>query len=96
ILGERAGAVVVPEQSVVLRPAGEVVYVIKDGVAHQQIVKTGVRQSGLVEIIEGLQDGEIVAVDGAAFLTDQAKVTVQEAQPEVRSPQAAPARQTKN
>src|SRR3546814_15619970 len=39
ILSERS-AVVVPEQSVVLRPAGEVVYVIKDGVAHQRIVKT--------------------------------------------------------
>ena len=79
ILGERPGAVVVPEQSVVLRPAGEVVYVIKDGVAIQHKVKTGVRQSGMVEIVNGLQAGELVAVDGAAFLTDQAKVTVQQA-----------------
>lgn len=79
ILGERANAVVVPEQSIVLRPAGEVVYIIKDGVAHQRKVKTGVRQSGIVEIVDGLQGGELVAVDGAAFLTDQAKVTVQEA-----------------
>lgn len=79
ILGERAGAVVVPEQSIVLRPAGEVVYIIQDAVAHQRKVKTGVRQSGMVEIVEGLQGGERVAVDGAAFLTDQAKVTVQEA-----------------
>lgn len=78
ILGEREGAVVVPEQSVVLRPAGEVVYVIKDGIAHQRKVKTGVRQSGMVEIIDGLEAGEQVAVDGAAFLTDQAKVTVQQ------------------
>lgn len=75
ILSERSGAVVVPEQSIVLRPAGEVVYVIKDGAAHQRIVKTGVRQEGMVEITEGLEAGEIVAVDGAAFLTDQAKVT---------------------
>jgi RND family efflux transporter MFP subunit len=79
ILGEREGAVVVPEQSVVLRPAGEVVYVIKDGVAYQRKVKSGVRQSGMVEIVEGLQAGEQVAVDGSAFLTDQAKVTVQPA-----------------
>ena len=33
ILGEHAQAVVVPEASVVLRPAGEVVYVIKDKTA---------------------------------------------------------------
>ncbi|HZV62562.1 MAG TPA: efflux RND transporter periplasmic adaptor subunit [Methylophilaceae bacterium] len=81
ILGERPEAVVVPEQSIVLRPAGEVVYVIKEGVAHQRKIKTGVRQAGMVEIVEGLQGGELVAVDGAAFLTDQAKVTVQEAPP---------------
>jgi membrane fusion protein, multidrug efflux system len=78
ILGEREGAVVVPEQSVVLRPAGEVVYVIKEGIANQRKVKTGLRQSGMVEIIDGLEAGEQVAVDGAAFLTDEAKVTVQQ------------------
>lgn len=94
ILGERAAAVVVPEQSVVLRPAGEVVYVIRDGVAEQRIVKTGLRQSGKVEIVEGLKAGELVAVDGAAFLTDQAKVTVQEApSAEPQGQQGAPATQ---
>jgi len=94
ILGERAAAVVVPEQSVVLRPAGEVVYVIRDGVAEQRIVKTGLRQSGKVEIVEGLKAGELVAVDGAALLTDQAKVTVQEApSAEPQGQQGAPATQ---
>ncbi|HEU4708245.1 MAG TPA: efflux RND transporter periplasmic adaptor subunit [Methylophilaceae bacterium] len=78
ILGERPGAIVVPEQSVVLRPAGEVVYVIQNNVAHQRKVKTGLRQSGQVEILDGLAAGEQVAVDGAAFLTDQAKVSVQQ------------------
>jgi membrane fusion protein (multidrug efflux system) len=76
ILGERDSAIVVPEQSVVLRPAGEVVYVVKDNVASQRKVKTGLRQEGMVEILEGLAAGEQVAVDGAAFLTDQAKVNV--------------------
>jgi len=84
IMGEHENAVVVPEQSVVLRPAGEVVYVIKDNIAHQRIIKAGLRQAGKVEIIEGLSAGEIVAVDGAAFLTDKANVNLQQAQ------QAAP------
>jgi RND family efflux transporter MFP subunit len=78
ILGEHAEAVVVPEASVVLRPAGEVVYVIKDKSAFQRIVKTGLRQEGLVEITEGLSAGETVAVDGAAYLTDNAPVNVQQ------------------
>ncbi|MCB5190240.1 efflux RND transporter periplasmic adaptor subunit [Methylobacillus arboreus] len=77
ILGEHASALVVPEQSVVLRPAGEVVYVIEDEVAHQRIVKTGMYQDGRIQILEGLKAGETVAVDGAAFLTDQIRVQVQ-------------------
>ena len=77
ILGEHANAVFIPEQCVVLRPAGEVVYVVKDGLALQRIVKTGMRQDGKIEIIEGLSAGEAVAKDGAAFLTDKAKVKVE-------------------
>ena len=77
ILGEHANAVLIPEQCVVLRPAGEVVYVVKDGLALQRIVKTGMRQNGKIEIIEGLSAGEAVAKDGAAFLTDKAKVKVE-------------------
>jgi len=76
ILAEHAEAVVVPEQSVVLRPAGNVVYLIKNDIAEQRIVKTGLRQSGQIEILEGLNAGEQVAVDGAAFLTDKAKVSI--------------------
>src|SRR5690606_21389638 len=79
VIGE-VDAVVVPEQSVVLRPAGEVVYVIQEGTrAEQRIVKTGLRQDGKIEIIDGVESGEVVAVDGAAFLTDQAEVTIQNA-----------------
>ncbi len=76
ILGERNDAIMVPEQSVVLRPVGEVVYVIVDNQAQQRIVKTGLLQDGKIEIREGLQAGETVAVDGAALLTDKAKVSV--------------------
>ncbi|NOT68596.1 MAG: efflux RND transporter periplasmic adaptor subunit [Methylophilaceae bacterium] len=77
VLGQHAGAVVVPEASVVLRPAGEVVYIIKDKIARQRVVKSGLRQEGVVEITEGLNTGEIIAVDGAAFLSDKAAITIQ-------------------
>jgi membrane fusion protein, multidrug efflux system len=76
ILGEQPTAMMVPEQSVVLRPAGEVVYVVRDGKAHQAIVKTGLRQSGLIEVLSGLKENELVVVDGAGFLTDNAPVKI--------------------
>lgn len=76
ILGDRASAFVVPEQSIVLRPAGEVVYEILNNQAIQRVVKTGLQQNGGVEILEGLNGNETIAVDGAAFLTDKASVNI--------------------
>jgi RND family efflux transporter MFP subunit len=70
------GALMVPEQSVVLRPAGKVVYAIEDGVARQRVVETGRRQEGMQQVVKGLTAGETVAADGAGFLTDGAPVSV--------------------
>ncbi|HQN64987.1 MAG TPA: efflux RND transporter periplasmic adaptor subunit [Methylophilus sp.] len=76
VLSKKEGVITVPEQSVVLRPAGEVVYVIQNNVAEQKIVKTGAEKNGLIEILSGLQDGQKIAVDGAAYLTDKAQVKI--------------------
>lgn len=78
VVEEHAEAVTVPEVSVVLRPAGKVVYVIENDQAVQHVVTTGVTQNGQVEILQGLRAGETVAVDGAGFLTDKAAVSVKE------------------
>lgn len=70
----KQNVVVVPEQSVVLRPAGKVVYLFQDGRVAQQVVQTGINKDGLVEIMQGLQGGETLALDGAGFLTNGAAV----------------------
>ena len=67
---------VVPEQAIVLRPAGAVVYSISDNVAHAHPVKTGIQRDGMVEILEGVEPGWTVAVDGATLLSEDAKVSV--------------------
>ncbi len=85
ILAVREKALTVPEQSVVLRPAGKVVYVLAEQeervVALQRLVETGVRQDGYYEIVKGLKPGERVAVDGAGFLTNNAVVTLPKPKP---------------
>lgn len=78
ITGQKDNAIVVPEQSVVLRPAGKVVYLIVDGKAKQRVVEVGSKQGGLIEIVSGLEGGETVALDGAGFLSDGAAVNVRE------------------
>ena len=76
----RTQAHMVPEISLVRRPAGDVVYVIREGKAHARSVRTGERDDGLVEIVEGLSAGDTVATDGAAFLIDGVVVQVVEMQ----------------
>jgi len=76
VLGEHPNAVVVSAKSVVLRPAGKVVYVANAGKAEQRMVKTGIEQNGMVEILSGIGANESVIVDGAGFLTDQAPLVI--------------------
>ena len=74
----RKHAILAPNISVVRRPAGETVYVINGDKAEARSVKTGYQENGLTEIVTGLEGGETIATDGAAFLTDGASVTVVE------------------
>ena len=76
VVGIHRGALLVPEQAVVLRPAGAVVYVPETDVANERKVQTGLTRSGEIEILAGLKDGETVAVDGAGLLSHGAKVRV--------------------
>ncbi|MBI5816388.1 MAG: efflux RND transporter periplasmic adaptor subunit [Nitrospinae bacterium] len=85
-------AVVVPEECVVRRPAGDVVYVISNGTAVQRVVATGQRNGGKLQITSGLAAGETVAQDGAGYLSDKAPVNPQGAKNAAPSA-AAPALQ---
>lgn len=82
VLSAQAQALTVPEQSVVLRPAGKVVYVVADAegkkLARQQVVTTGAKRGGKMEILSGLAGGETVALDGAGFLTDGTAVAIKQ------------------
>jgi membrane fusion protein (multidrug efflux system) len=84
VIDVKENALMVPEQSVVLRPAGKVVYVLNEGRVAQRQVETGLKQDGWQEIVKGLAAGETIAADGAGFLSDGAAVTLPEA------PKAAP------
>ena len=90
IISARAEALTVPEQSVVLRPAGKVVYVITelDGQkkAQQKVVKAGAKRGGRVEILDGLTGGETIALDGAGFLTNGAAVAIKESASGAKAP----------
>ncbi|MDH5255759.1 MAG: efflux RND transporter periplasmic adaptor subunit [Gammaproteobacteria bacterium] len=76
VLETRPAALMVPQIAVVRRPAGDVLYVIYGDTVREQPVRRGQRSGKLVEITEGLKGGEKIAVDGAGFLTNGAKVAI--------------------
>ncbi len=78
VIDAREEALLVPLRSVVLRPAGRVVYVIENGLAKQKVVQTGVRVGDKIEILSGLDKNTEVALDGAGFLSHEAQVRIQE------------------
>lgn len=90
VVARKPEALTVPEQSVVLRPAGKVAYVIRAGKAEQRVVETGAKRDGVIEIVSGLSVGETVALDGAGFLSHDAAVSIHGAdQPPARAEAAA-------
>ena len=69
----------VPEQAVVLAERQASIFVIADGKAEMRQVELGQREVGRVEITDGLDEGELVAVTGIQRLRSGSTVEVQAA-----------------
>ena len=75
VFGERADAMVVPEEAIVPQGNRQMVVKLVDGpdqdsrTAQRVEVKTGIRQPGRVEIVEGLKAGDVVVVAGQQRIT---------------------------
>ena len=72
-------ALVVPDSALLTGADGAttVMVIAADQHAHQQAVKLGIRQGAMVQITNGLKEGQRVVTDGAYGLPDNAKVSVE-------------------
>jgi RND family efflux transporter MFP subunit len=61
ITSANAPAVMVPQRAVVTVAGLSKVFVIENGKAVERVVKTGAADGDLIEIVEGVKDGEVVA-----------------------------------
>jgi RND family efflux transporter MFP subunit len=73
-LDARPDALTVPEQALVISEGGSALFVVEGGTARRRAVTTGGRADGRIEVVSGLAPGDKVVVDGAALLTDGARV----------------------
>ncbi|MBI2994195.1 MAG: efflux RND transporter periplasmic adaptor subunit [Gammaproteobacteria bacterium] len=76
VLDTREQAMWVPEQAIVPTTTAQFVYRVVDGKAVMTPVKLGLRKPGSVEILEGLQDSDVVVIEGQMKLFDGAPVMV--------------------
>ncbi len=67
-LGNRPQALMVPSQAIIPQARDKKIIVNRGGKAYFSTVKTGIRQAGLVEIIDGLNPGDTIATTGILFL----------------------------
>jgi len=82
-------ALVIPEIAVVQVGRDSFVYRVKDDSSVERVdVKTGTRRAGVVEIIDGLQAGERIVIDGTGKL--RPGIRIEDAKP-AKAPAPAPA-----
>lgn len=73
-LNERENVLCVPYDAIIRNGNENIVYTVKDGVARANKVRLGVRSDAIVEVKEGLSDGDEIIVAGHHRLTDGANV----------------------
>ena len=69
---------VLPESAIVQESGKHFVYVIKEGIAIKTEVITGLSNNRETEVLQGIREGDMIAVAGSAGLKDGMKVTVKE------------------
>lgn len=78
ITDSRPNAIVVPNDAILTKPKGDkFVFVVKDSVAQERIINTGISTKDYTEVLNGVSAGEELVVLGQEMLKDKIKVNVQ-------------------
>ncbi|MEG3767771.1 efflux RND transporter periplasmic adaptor subunit [Alteromonas sp. 14N.309.X.WAT.G.H12] len=67
---------VIPEKALVPVQKKQYVYVVEDGVVHEREVVIGERKPGVVQIISGVDAGEVIITEGTLRVQDGTKVRI--------------------
>ena len=72
----RMNTKMIPKAAVIAEDETQSVFVIKDSLAFRKEIRTGYVNGVNIEVISGLEDGEIVVTTGQGSLTDSSRVNV--------------------
>ena len=76
VVFESHEGIAVPDDAILVRQAGPMVFVEDQGIVREVVIKTGLRNAGFTEVLEGLKGGEKIVVEGQSQLYDGRKVAV--------------------
>lgn len=71
-------AVVVPVEAVVTGPDGPAVFIVKEGMALEKSVETGIEEKNRVQIISGIQAGDMVIIAGGEKIKNRTQISLSE------------------
>jgi len=74
----RPDAIIVPEEALIAEGNARYLFVVRDGVAKQVFVDLGQRLPGEVEVLSGVEPGDLVVTGGSQKLRDGAPVAPRE------------------
>lgn len=77
-LAEKTEALAIPIEAVLEEGGKQFVFVIEGNQAFRKQVVTGVEQGQLIEVVEGLKDGDTIVVKGQGSLRDRSTIRVVE------------------
>ena len=72
----RENTKMIPKAAIISEDETQSVFVIKDSLAFRKNIRTGYINGTNIEVIDGLEDGEMVVTTGQGSLTDSTKVNI--------------------
>ena len=79
LLNEKLKGIVVPTNAIIPDALSNQVVLVKDGKAAFQNVETGIRNSDIVEITDGLQVGDTIVISGVLYVRPDGNVKIKKA-----------------
>ena len=76
VLSEKLGALVVPRHAVIEEGGSKSIFIVQGNQALRKKVVTGYEQDQVVEILEGVSEGDQVVVRGQESIRDRSTVRV--------------------
>lgn len=62
---EKIDAVVIPENAVFPEDFGKIVFTMEENAFKKRVIETGITRDGKVEVLQGLEEGDILVTEGA-------------------------------